>query len=81
MPLSSNTVYMPNSAINTKECLDKKSILLRLIGVMRKEGDIADFVKCNWKPRQAFRVTRVNRQPYKINFYCAKDFDRVRTMK
>lgn len=40
-----------------------------------------DFVKNRWKPRATFRVTRVNRQSYKVGFYRSNDFERLRGSK
>lgn len=81
MPMSHNTIYLPNMAINAKECLDQKSILVRVIGVAREEGRVAEFVKEIWRPRGAYRVTRVNRQSFKIGFYSEVDFNRLKGIK
>lgn len=66
---------MPYSAINNRICLDERSLLVRMIGVMKREEDVADFIKSKWRPRKNSRLTRVNRQTYKLGFYCSKDYD------
>ncbi|KMZ72774.1 hypothetical protein ZOSMA_15G01130 [Zostera marina] len=80
-PLASNTIYMPNNAINAKECLDGRSVLIRMIGITRKEEEIASFIKINWKLRHNFRLTRMNKQTFKVDFYSPIDFDRVAAIK
>lgn len=81
--MSANVVYMPSGAINVKECLDDRSILVRVIGETRKKAraPIAKFVKNIWKSRGAYRITRVNRQSFKIGFYNVIDYDRLKNMK
>lgn len=63
-PMLHNTVYLPNVAINAKECLDHNSILVKIIGVTRKEESVADFVKKVWRPKGTYKLTRVNRQSF-----------------
>lgn len=73
-PLSHNTVYMPSTAINAKENLDSKSLLVRVIGVAREEAKVAGFIKNIWKPRGTFRMTRVNHQSFKVGFYSEREY-------
>lgn len=80
-PLSQNVVYMPNVTINSKECLDNKSILITMIGGAKEETDVATFVKNVWKLRGAFRLSRVNRQSYKVGFYNESDYNRLKNSK
>lgn len=44
-PMSTNVVYMPLSAINARERLDAKSLLVRVNGATREENVVADFIK------------------------------------
>lgn len=42
---------------------------------------MAGFIKKIWKPRGTFRLTRVNRQSFKIGFYSEEDFKRMKSIK
>lgn len=72
---------MPITAIKANECLDAKSLLVRIIGATREESLIANFVKLNWRPRGSYRITRVSHQSYIIGFYSREDFERLATIK
>lgn len=80
-PLSPSLIYMPATAIRRRKCLDGTSILMRVVGAIKVEAAIADHIKNNWRPRGAYRITKVNWQSYKIGFYEKEDFDRLRTKK
>lgn len=56
-------------------------MLVRVIGLTNEEDPIAAFIKCSWKPRGAYMITKVNSQSFKIGFYESSDFDRLRTKK
>lgn len=43
--MSTNVIYMPLSAINARERLDAKSLLVRVNGATREENVVADFIK------------------------------------
>lgn len=77
-PMSPSLIYMPATTIRRKKCLDKTSILLRVVGAINDEASIADHIKNYWGPRDAYRI---NRQSYKIGFYDREDFERLRTKK
>lgn len=64
--MSASTVYMPASAITGKECLDSSSLLVRVIGLICEEAQIAEYIKSNGKPRGPYRINRVNKQSFKI---------------
>lgn len=75
---------MPNTAIRDTGYLNDKSVLIRLIGGEKEEEHVAKFVKNKWKPRGTFRLTRVNRQSFKVTFrifYDANDYNRIKTTK
>lgn len=79
--MAPNVVYMPTKATNGRACLDISSLLVRVIGETKEESQIAAFIKRKWKPRGAYRITKVNLQSYKIGFYENADFDRLQTKK
>lgn len=77
-PLAPNVVYIPAAATNGRAPLDNTSLLVR---VTSEEGSIAAFIKNNWKPRGAFRVTKANQQSFKIGFHERLDFERLQGKK
>lgn len=72
---------MPIKAIRVDECLESRSLLVRIIGATREESPIADFIKNNWKPRGSYRITKVSHQSYKIGFHSRMDFERLMNVK
>lgn len=55
--------------------------MVRVIRVAREEAPLASFIKNKWKPRGAFRITRVNLQSFKVGFYKELDYARIKAKK
>lgn len=79
--MARNIIYMPAQAVNDEKRLDKSSLLVRVIGNSRDEVPIAAFIKYSWKPKGAFRITRVSDQSFKVGFHARADFERLKIVK